>query len=81
MSTSSRSFYPTEDASAALKRFRAGSWTRIRSRRSGDWLRANLPGAIRQAPTSIDYVVFNENRKPSTMRACAASISRLTATR
>jgi oligopeptide transport system substrate-binding protein len=60
-------FYPTEDAAAALKRFRAGELDTQNPFPADqvDWLRANLPGAIRQTPTlAIDYVVFNEKRKP-----------------
>lgn len=60
-------FYPTEDAAAALKRFRAGELDTQNPFPTDqmDWLRANLPGAIRQTPTlAIDYVVFNEKRKP-----------------
>ena len=60
-------FYATEDSAAALKRFRAGELDTQNPfpADQADWLRANLPGAIRQTPTlAIDYVVFNEKRKP-----------------
>ena len=60
-------FYPTEDASGALKRFRAGELDTQNPFPSDqiDWLRANMPTALRQTPTlAIDYVVFNERRKP-----------------
>src|ERR1700730_11272551 len=60
-------FYPTEDTSGALKRFRAGELD-TQNPFPGDqidWLRANMPAALRQTPTlAIDYVVFNERRKP-----------------
>jgi oligopeptide transport system substrate-binding protein len=60
-------FYPTEDASGALKRFRAGELDTQNPFPADqiDWLRANMPAALRQTPTlAIDYVVFNERRKP-----------------
>jgi len=60
-------FYPTEDASGALKRFRAGELDTQNPFPADqiDWLRANMPAALRQTATlAIDYVVFNERRKP-----------------
>jgi oligopeptide transport system substrate-binding protein len=60
-------FYPTEDASGALKRFRAGELDTQNPFPADqiDWLRTNMPAALRQTPTlAIDYVVFNERRKP-----------------
>jgi oligopeptide transport system substrate-binding protein len=60
-------FYPTEDASGALKRFRAGELDTQNPFPADqiDWLHANMPAALRQTPTlAIDYVVFNERRKP-----------------
>jgi oligopeptide transport system substrate-binding protein len=60
-------FYPTEDASGALKRFRARELDTQNPFPADqiDWLRANMPAALRQTPTlAIDYVVFNERHKP-----------------
>lgn len=60
-------FYPTEDAGAALTRFRAGELDTQEPFPADqiDWLRQNMPGALKQTPTlSIDYIVLNIRRKP-----------------
>ena len=60
-------FYPTEDAGAALTRFRAGELDTQEPFPADqiDWLRQNMPGALKQVPTlSIDYIVLNIRRKP-----------------
>jgi oligopeptide transport system substrate-binding protein len=60
-------FYPTVDADAALKRFRAGELdvqdplpiSQI------DWLRANMPEVLGIAPyLGIGYMIVNQSRKP-----------------
>ena len=60
-------YYPTEDADAALKRFRAGELETQNPFPADqiDWLRANMPGMLKQAPIlSLDYIVLNMRRKP-----------------
>ncbi len=60
-------YYPTEDAAGALKRFRSGELDTQNPFPSEeiDWLRANMPSALKQTPTlALDYIVFNEKRKP-----------------
>jgi oligopeptide transport system substrate-binding protein len=60
-------YYPTEDTSAALKRFRSGELDTQNPFPSEeiDWLRTNMPDTLSQTPTlALDYIVFNEARKP-----------------
>ena len=60
-------FYPTVDADAALKRFRAGELdvqdplpiSQL------DWLKANMPEVLEIGPyLGIGYIVLNQSRKP-----------------
>src|SRR5262249_25092991 len=60
-------FYPTVDADAALKRFRAGELdvqdplplSQL------DWLKANMPDVLEIGPyLGIGYIVLNQSRKP-----------------
>jgi oligopeptide transport system substrate-binding protein len=60
-------FYPTQDYSAALKRFRGGDFDTTNGIPSQqmDWLRANMPRSLRVAPYILtQYVQFNFTRKP-----------------
>lgn len=60
-------FYPTQDYSAALKRFRAGEidvQTGVPSQEIA-WLKYNLPGVLRISPfMATQYVIFNFGEKP-----------------
>ena len=60
-------YYPTQDSSAALKRFRAGeidTQIGVPSQEIG-WLKYNMPGALRVAPyIQTEYVLFNLGTKP-----------------
>ncbi len=60
-------YYPTQDFSAALKRFRGGeidTQTGIPSQEIG-WLRYNMPGALQVTPyVQTEYVLFNIGAKP-----------------
>ena len=59
--------YPTQDFSAALKRFRAGeidTQMGVPSQEIG-WLKYNMPGALRITPyVETQYVLFNLGAKP-----------------
>jgi oligopeptide transport system substrate-binding protein len=60
-------YYPTEDAEAALKRFRSGELDTQNPFPSAevDWLHQNMPDALKQTPTlALDYIVMNETHKP-----------------
>ncbi|HEY5338401.1 MAG TPA: peptide ABC transporter substrate-binding protein [Rhizomicrobium sp.] len=60
-------FYPTQDYSAALKRFRAGELDTSGGVPSSEieWLRNKLPGVLRVAPwISVQYVGFNFTTAP-----------------
>lgn len=61
-------FYPTQDASAALKRFRGGEFDLITDSippQQIDWLRRNMPRELRLFPFILNqYVQFNVHRKP-----------------
>jgi oligopeptide transport system substrate-binding protein len=60
-------FYPTEDTEAGLRRFRAGELDVQDPIPAAqiDWLRANMPGALRLTPIlAIDYVIMNQTRAP-----------------
>jgi oligopeptide transport system substrate-binding protein len=60
-------YYPTEDAQAGLRRFRAGELDIIDPlpAQQIDWIRANIPETLKQTPIlSVDYVVMNFKRKP-----------------
>ncbi len=60
-------YYPTQDYSAALKRFRAGELDITNSIPSQkiDWLKAHMPGALHMAPYILThYLQFNLTRKP-----------------
>lgn len=60
-------YYPTQDFSAALKRFRAGeidTQMGVPSQEIG-WLKYNMPGALRITPyVETQYVLFNLGAKP-----------------
>jgi oligopeptide transport system substrate-binding protein len=60
-------YYPTADYSAALTRFRAGeidTQTGVPSQEI-DWLRYNLPAALKISPyIATEYVLFNLGQKP-----------------
>jgi oligopeptide transport system substrate-binding protein len=60
-------YYPTQDYSAALKRFRAGDIDMqmgVPSEEIG-WLKYNLPNVLRVSPyVQTQYVVFNFGAKP-----------------
>jgi oligopeptide transport system substrate-binding protein len=60
-------FYPTEDYSAALKRFRAGEidvQNGVPSQEI-DWLKYNMPSVLRASPfMATRYIVFNNHVKP-----------------
>ena len=60
-------FYPTSDASAALKRFRAGELDVQDPLPASqiDWLRANMPETIEIGPyLGVGYYIMNQTRKP-----------------
>ena len=61
-------FYPTQDSSAALKRFRGGDFDLVTDSippQQIDWLRANLPRELRLWSFILtQYVQFNTKRKP-----------------
>jgi len=61
-------YYPTQDSSAALKRFRAGEFDIVTSAippQQVDWLRSHLPREMRSSPFILSqYVQFNLRRKP-----------------
>src|ERR1700678_1302969 len=60
-------YYPTQDFSAALKRFRAGeidTQMGVPSQEIG-WLKYNMPGALQVTPyIQTEYVLFNFGAKP-----------------
>ena len=60
-------YYPTQDFSAALKRFRAGeidTQMGVPSQEIG-WLKYNMPGALQVTPyVQTEYVLFNLGAKP-----------------
>ena len=60
-------FYPTSDANAALKRFRAGEFDVQEAIPMDqiDWLRQNMPETLQLAPyLGLAYIVVNQSRKP-----------------
>jgi oligopeptide transport system substrate-binding protein len=60
-------FYPTTDADAALKRFRAGELDVQDPLPASqiDWLRANMPETLQIGPyLGLGYIVVNQTRKP-----------------
>ncbi|MBV9062831.1 MAG: peptide ABC transporter substrate-binding protein [Alphaproteobacteria bacterium] len=60
-------YYPTQDYSAALKRFRAGEFDVTNSIPSQeiDWLKSHMPRALHVAPYVLtQYLQFNLVRKP-----------------
>jgi oligopeptide transport system substrate-binding protein len=61
-------FYPTQDASAALKRFRAGEFDLVTDSvppQSIDWLHKNMAKELRLYPFILtQYFQFNMKRKP-----------------
>ena len=61
-------FYPTQDASAALKRFRAGEFDLVFDStppQSIDWLRRHMPKELKLYPYILtQYFQFNVKRKP-----------------
>jgi oligopeptide transport system substrate-binding protein len=70
--------YPTQDYSAALKRFRAGELDvqiGVPSQEIG-WLRSNLHGALRVAPyMATQYLLFNVGQKPFDDRRVRTALS------
>jgi oligopeptide transport system substrate-binding protein len=60
-------YYPTQDYSEAIKRFRAGELDVSNGVPSSEilWVKDNLPGVLRLSPfTLIEYVQFNFTQKP-----------------
>jgi oligopeptide transport system substrate-binding protein len=60
-------YFPTQDYSEALKRFRAGELDTSSGVPSSEieWLRSNLPGILRVAPwVSVEYIGFNFTTAP-----------------
>ncbi len=61
-------FYPTQDASAALKRFRAGEFDVVTDSvppQQINWLKLYLPHTLRLSPYILSqYLQFNVQRKP-----------------
>ena len=61
-------FYPTQDSSAALKRFRAGEFDLVTDSippQSIEWLRRNMPRELKLYPYILtEYFQFNVTRKP-----------------
>ncbi|MDE2183358.1 MAG: peptide ABC transporter substrate-binding protein [Alphaproteobacteria bacterium] len=61
-------YYPTQDESAAIKRFRGGEFDLLTDTlppQQVDWLRRELPGEVRLAPFLLSqYVQFNLRAKP-----------------
>jgi oligopeptide transport system substrate-binding protein len=64
-------FYPTSDANAALKRFRAGEFDVQGAGGAGvpldqlNWIKQNLPDCLQIGPyLGITYIVANQSRKP-----------------
>ncbi len=61
-------FYPTQDASAALKRFRAGEFDLVSDSvppQQIDWLKRNMPRELKLYPFILtQYFQFNVHRKP-----------------
>ncbi len=77
-------FYPTQDAAAALKRFRAGEFEVVFDSvppQSIAWLKRNMPRELKLTPyIETSYVQFNMTRKPiadlRVRRALAMAIDR-----
>ena len=63
-------FYPTQDSSAALKRFRGGEFDIVTDSvppAEINWLKTNMPRELRLSPYILSqYVQFNMSRKPFT---------------
>lgn len=60
-------FFPTQDYSEAIKRFRAGELDATSGVPASEiaWLRNNMPGVLRVAPwIAVEYVQFNFTAKP-----------------
>ena len=61
-------YYPTQDSSAALKRFRGGEFDLVTDSvppQQINWLKKNLPNELRIAPYILSqYLQFNLHRKP-----------------
>lgn len=61
-------FYPTQDASAALKRFRAGEFDLVTDSvpsQTITWLKQNMPRELKLTPyIETSYFQFNVTRKP-----------------
>jgi oligopeptide transport system substrate-binding protein len=61
-------YFPTQDSSAALKRFRAGEYDLVTDSvppQQINWLKQNMPNDLRLSPyTLAQYVQFNLTRKP-----------------
>lgn len=71
-------YYPTQDFSAALKRFRAGeidTQMGVPAQEIG-WLKYNMPGALQVTPyIQTEYVVFNFGAKPFDDRRVRTALS------
>jgi len=61
-------FYPTQDSSASLKRFRAGEFDLVTDSippQQVDWLRRNMPRELRLYPFILnEYFQYNVTREP-----------------
>jgi oligopeptide transport system substrate-binding protein len=61
-------YYPTQDQSAAIKRFRGGEFDLLTDTlppQQADWLKRTMPKEVRLAPYMLSqYVQFNVKRKP-----------------
>jgi oligopeptide transport system substrate-binding protein len=72
-------FYPTPDASAGLKRFRAGEFDLVTDAvppQQINWLRQYMPHDLRLAPYILtQYVQFNMHRKPFDDRRVREALS------
>ncbi len=72
-------YYPTQDASASLKRFRAGEFDVVTDSippQQVDWLRRHMPREMRLAPYILSqYVQFNLRRAPFDDKRVRAALS------
>ncbi len=72
-------FYPTQDASAALKRFRGGEFDFVQDSvppQQINWLRKYLPHELRLTPYILaQYAQFNLHRKPFNDRRVRLALS------
>ena len=72
-------FYPTQDSSAALKRFRGGEFDVLSASippQQTLWLKREIPGELRLHPYMLtQYVVFNFDRPPFDNPGVRAALS------